>query len=33
MRGALERTIEVLDGYVFPLTVKRKLEEIKNGSE
>lgn len=33
MRGALERTIEVLDSYVFPLTVKRKLEEMKNVSE
>ncbi|MCB1385115.1 MAG: 3-deoxy-D-manno-octulosonic acid transferase [Nitratireductor sp.] len=31
MRGALDRTIEVLDSYVFPLTVKRKLEEIGNG--
>jgi 3-deoxy-D-manno-octulosonic-acid transferase len=33
MRGALERTIEILDSYVFPLTVKRKLEEIDDGSQ
>jgi 3-deoxy-D-manno-octulosonic-acid transferase len=26
MRGALDRTVEVLDSYVFPLTVKRDLE-------
>ncbi|MCB1420921.1 MAG: 3-deoxy-D-manno-octulosonic acid transferase, partial [Nitratireductor sp.] len=32
MRGALDRTIDVLDSYVFPLTVKRKLEDIGNGS-
>lgn len=31
MRGALDRTIDVLDSYVFPLTVKRKLEDIGNG--
>jgi len=30
MRGALERTIEILDSYVFPLTVQRKLEEIRD---
>ena len=28
MGGALERTVEVLDAYVFPLTVKRDLEGI-----
>jgi 3-deoxy-D-manno-octulosonic-acid transferase len=28
MRGALDRTIEVLDAYVFPLTVKRDLEGL-----
>lgn len=28
MRGALERTTTVLDGYVFPLTVKRDLESL-----
>src|SRR5680860_36099 len=33
MRGALDRTIEILDSYVFPLTVKRKLEEINNDGE
>lgn len=33
MSGALEKTIQVLDSYVFPLTVKSKLEEINNGSE
>lgn len=33
MRGALDRTIEILDAYVFPLTVKRKLEEMKDGGE
>ena len=33
MRGALERTIEILDSYVFPLTVKRKLEEMDHGSK
>lgn len=33
MRGALQRTIEILDSYIFPLTVKRKLEEMKNGGE
>lgn len=33
MRGALQRTIEILDSYVFPLTVKRKLEEMKDGRE
>ncbi|GIL03159.1 MAG: 3-deoxy-D-manno-octulosonic acid transferase [Alphaproteobacteria bacterium] len=26
MRGALDRTVEVLDSYVFPLTIKRGLE-------
>lgn len=26
MRGSLDRTVKVLDGYVFPLTVKRDLE-------
>jgi 3-deoxy-D-manno-octulosonic-acid transferase len=26
MRGALERTVSVLDPYIFPLTVKRDLE-------
>ncbi len=31
MRGALERTVEILDSYVFPLTVKRKLEEMDHG--
>ena len=33
MRGALDRTIEILDSYVFPLTVKKKLEEMNNGGE
>lgn len=33
MRGALERTIALLDSFVFPLTVKRKLEELKHVSE
>ncbi len=33
MRGALERTIGILDSYVFPLTVKRKLEEMDNGGK
>lgn len=28
MRGALERTVEILDSYVFPLTVKRDLEGL-----
>ncbi len=28
MRGALDRTVEVLDAYVFPLTVKRDLEGL-----
>ena len=28
MGGALERTVEMLDAYVFPLTVKRDLEGI-----
>ena len=28
MRGALDRTVEVLDSYVFPLTVKRDLESL-----
>jgi 3-deoxy-D-manno-octulosonic-acid transferase len=28
MGGALERTVEILDAYVFPLTVKRDLEGI-----
>ncbi|MFK7902388.1 MAG: 3-deoxy-D-manno-octulosonic acid transferase [Nitratireductor sp.] len=32
MSGALENTIEVLDSYLFPLTVKYKLEGINNGS-
>jgi 3-deoxy-D-manno-octulosonic-acid transferase len=27
MRGALDRTADVLDAYIFPLTVKRDLEE------
>jgi 3-deoxy-D-manno-octulosonic-acid transferase len=31
MAGALEKTIAVLDSYVFPLTVKRRLEEMQNG--
>ncbi len=31
MGGALARTIEILDSYVFPLTVKRRLEEMKDG--
>lgn len=29
MGGALERTVETLEAYVFPLTVKRDLENIK----
>ncbi len=28
MRGALDRTVAVLDAYVFPLTVKRDLEGL-----
>jgi hypothetical protein len=28
MRGALDRTVEVLDAYIFPLTVKRDLEGL-----
>ena len=28
MRGALERTADLLDSYIFPLTIKRDLEEI-----
>lgn len=28
MRGALDRTVEVLDAYIFPLTVMRDLEEF-----
>jgi 3-deoxy-D-manno-octulosonic-acid transferase len=31
LAGALEKTITVLDSYVFPLTVKRKLEEMQDG--
>ena len=33
MAGALMRTVEVLDSYVFPLMVKRKLEEINDGGQ
>lgn len=33
MRGALERTLEILDYHIFPLTVKRKLEELKDVSQ
>jgi 3-deoxy-D-manno-octulosonic-acid transferase len=33
MRGALEKTIEILDSYVFPLTVQRKLQEIRDDGE
>lgn len=33
MSGALEKTIEVLDSYVFPLTVKSKLEEINKDND
>ena len=29
MRGSLKRTNEVLDSYLFPLTVKRGLEEMR----
>ena len=28
MRGALDKTVNVLDSYVFPLTIKRDLEDI-----
>lgn len=28
MRGALDRTVKVLDSYIFPLTVKRDLEGL-----
>ena len=28
MRGALDKTVGVLDSYVFPLTIKRDLEDI-----
>lgn len=28
MRGALDKTVSVLDSYVFPLTIKRDLEDI-----
>ena len=28
MRGALDKTVEILDAYVFPLTVKRDLEGL-----
>lgn len=31
MRGALDKTIELLDCYVFPLTIKSELEEIGEG--
>lgn len=31
LRGALEKTIEILDSYVFPLKVMRRLEEMKDG--
>ena len=33
MSGALENTIEVLDSYVFPLTIKSKLEEINKSNK
>lgn len=32
MRGSLKRTSDLLDSYLFPLTVKRDLESLRNGA-
>lgn len=32
MRGSLGRTIDILDSFLFPLTVKHNLETLNNGS-
>ena len=32
MRGSLAKTIALLDTYLFPLTVKRDMDELKNGN-
>ncbi len=32
MRGALDKTIHILDSYFFPLTIKRDLESLNNGT-
>ncbi|MDJ0613429.1 MAG: lipid IV(A) 3-deoxy-D-manno-octulosonic acid transferase [Rhizobiaceae bacterium] len=32
MRGALNKTVHILDSYLFPLTIKRDLESLNNGT-
>jgi len=32
MRGSLKKTIHILDSYLFPLTIKRDLESLNNGT-
>ena len=32
MRGSLSKTIDMLDPYLFPLTVKRDMDELRNGN-
>lgn len=32
LKGALEKTFSILDSYIFPLTVKSKLEDLKDGN-
>ena len=32
MRGSLKKTLHILDSYFFPLTIKRDLESLNNGT-
>jgi hypothetical protein len=32
MRGSLKKTANILDAFLFPLTVKRNLETMNNGT-